>query len=406
MPRIKHQIQEEYLLEIKSLVEYSFGRKILNTNDCSDLSNHIFEKEKSSVSIDTLRRLFGLIETKTQPSLFTLEVLSKYIGFKGYYDFVNSAVLVGKHFFHKLILGALSNKKKPFEALEALQKTQPSADYYSTLHQLMLLAYQKKDRLFFEKLFVRQPGFEWITVFKYEIYQTIQLLGKLVEENKWLHEIALKNYIGLPFYFDYLVEWYVADEQPYYLNLLDRYKEVHQNDAEKQIFYHCILSLTAFRNKAFDKFEIHHLSLLQLEERIIPNNILQSRLLGVHFLKNRTIDKTMAEKNLLSINFAALFPDIGDRATSLFFLFDYLFEAEAYSIMIILFERWLTHDAVFFSIWTRINWNQLCVYMAYAYENSNKKELAKNYYIQINPSLFEVYNQSRFQQLYESIKLS
>jgi hypothetical protein len=406
MPRIKHQIQEEHLFEIKSLVEYTFGRKILNTNDCSDLSNNIFEKEKSPVSIDTLRRLFGLVETKTQPSLFTLEILSKYVGFSGYYDFINSVVLVGKHFFYKQVSDCISNKKEPFEVLESLRKTKPCSDYYSIFHQLILLAYQKNDNLFFEQVFVNQPGFEWNSVFKYEIYQSIQLLGKLVEENKWLQEIAYKNYIGLPFYFDYFVEWYVADEQPYYVNLLHRYSEIHQKNAKKQIFYHCILSIPAFRNNDFDKFEQHYQQLLKLEKNIIPNNVLESRLLGVHFIKNQMIDIGLAENKLFDIDFERHYPDIGDRVTSLFFLFNYLFEAKAYNIMVRLFERWLTQDTIFFSIWARINWNQLCVYMTYAYLNQSELIKAKIYQNQIDTSLFEVYNNSRFQLLFDNIKLS
>jgi hypothetical protein len=97
MPRIKHQIQDEHLLELKLLVEYSFGKKILTVNDCISLSDSIFEKIKIPLSSDTLRRLFGLIDTKSQPSLFTLETLAKFIGFGGYYDYINSLILVGKH---------------------------------------------------------------------------------------------------------------------------------------------------------------------------------------------------------------------------------------------------------------------------------------------------------------------
>jgi len=403
MPRLKHQIQEEYLLEIKLLVEYTYGQKILNTNDCIGLAKDIFEKIKSKLSTDTLRRIFGLIKTDTQPSLFTLEVLSKYIGFVSYDDFSNSVVLVGKHFFYKQILDCLSDSKEPFEALEALQNKRPSADYYSTLHQLMLLAFQKKDSLFFEKLFIKQPGFEWITVFKYEIYQTIQLLGKLVEENEWLQEIALKNYVGLPYLFDYFVEWYVADDQPYYQNLLTRYKKIHQSNYEKLIFYHCIQAINSFKNKEEEKFEKQYNKLIQLEKILTPNNVLQARLMGVHFLKHWIEYKNNAESNLPNINFETQFPDIGDRVTSMFFLFNYLFEAKAYSFMISLFERWLSNDSIYFSIWTRINWNQLCVYMAFAYLDANQKEKSLEFYQNIDLTLFETYNKNRFLNLYQEI---
>ena len=406
MPRIKHQIQDEHLKEIKSLVEFTFGHKILNINDCGNLSNSIFEKVKSSVSTDTLRRIFGLIETKSQPSLFTLEILSKYVGFDGYYDFINSIALVGKNFYYRQILDCTFNKIMPFEGLQALQKTKPCSDYYSTLHQLILLAYQKKDRLFFEQIFINQSGFEWTSDFKYEIYQTIQLLGKLVEENTWLQQIALENYISLPYFFDYFIEWYVADEQTYYLELLEKYKKVNENEVQKQLFYHCIIGFNAYKNKDHKKFIMHYKEIKRYSENYMPNNIIKSRILGMQFLYETTHHNVIAEKNLLQIDFEALFPDIGDRVTSMFFLFNHLFEAKAFSLMVRLSEKWVSNDTVFFSIWTRINWNQLCVYMTYAYIQLDKREIAINYYNQINTSLFEIYNSSRFDKLYNDIKLN
>jgi hypothetical protein len=72
--------------------------------------------------------------------------------------------------------------------------------------------------------------------------------------------------------------------------------------------------------------------------------------------------------------------------------------------MISLFERWVSNDAVFFSIWTRINWNQLSLFMAYAYFDENKPKEAKHYFNLVDPELFEVYTSSRFEGLYTDFK--
>lgn len=406
MPRMKHKIPLEHLIELKSLVEYTFGQKIMNVSDCNNLSNSIFLKVKSSVSSDTLRRLFGLIDTKTQPSLYTLETLSRFVGFSGYNDFTNSTVLVGKHFFYKQILDCNANKLMPFEALESLRNINPSPDYYSTLHQLIILAFQKKDKLFFENLFINQLGFNWLSIYKYEIYQTIQLLGKLVEDNDWLQEIALNKYVALPFYFDYFVEWYVADEQPYFLVLLEKYKEAHHDNPEKLIFYYSIMAICSFRNNEFEKLLYYSQTLNRIENQCAPNNILKARILGVYYLNDFINKDLRAEKNILATDFEKLFPDIGDRVTSMFFLFNYLFEVKGYTLIIELFERWLTHDVAFFSIWTRINWNQICLYLVYSYQHVNNNEAAHSFYNQINPALFEVYNYRIFKKLYEEINFN
>jgi hypothetical protein len=406
MSRIKHKIPEHHLTELRSLVEYTFGQKVLNVNDCINLSNSIFLTVKSSVSPDTLRRLYGLIETKTQPSLYTLETISKYVGFNTYHDFINSFVLVGKHFFYRLILDCTSNKQMPFEALEALQKIKPSPDYYSTLHQLIILAYQKKDTSFFENFFTKQLGFDWLSIYKYEIYQTIQLLGKLVEDSDWLQEIALKKYVALPFHFDYFIEWYVADEQIYYLKLLEKYKEAHHENPEKLIFYYSISAIISFKKQKFDKLSSYSEQLNTLENQCVPNNILKARIIGVHYLNDLKNGNLNADNKIIAIDFETLFPDIGDRVTSVFFLFNYLFEAKAFDLMIKLFERFLSHEVVFFSIWTRINWNQLCVFMAQAYLENKQENQAKSYFIQIQPSLFEIFNKNYFHRIYDKLSLS
>lgn len=400
MPRIKHQIKEEHLHEMRSLVSYSFGKKIYTTSDCSELAQHIFEKVKCAVSTDTLRRFFGLIETNSQPSLFTMEILSKYVGFSGYYDFVDSVVLVGKHYLNRQLLNCISGEQSSHQALLNLKKCKPSLDYYSTLNQLILFAFHQKEKLFFEQVFNDQPGFEWISIFKYEIYQTIQLLGKLVEENLWLQEIAISNYVGLPYSFDYFVEWYVCDDSPYYDKLLENYYLTNVSNPEKVIFYNAIKALKHYRKNELKEFEIHAKALVELAEQTKTNNILKSRIIGVQFLLYFPEDNLAAEKKILEIDFEDMFPDIGDRVTSLFFLFNYLFESKSYSLMIALFERWVSHDAVFFSIWTRINWNQLCVFICFTYQKLGNNESASLYFTSIDPSLFEVYNKSRFQNIY------
>ena len=72
--------------------------------------------------------------------------------------------------------------------------------------------------------------------------------------------------------------------------------------------------------------------------------------------------------------------------------------------MIKLVERWLNQQVIHFSIWTRINWNQLCVYMSVAYLNVNNLGKSLVYYRQIKPELFEAYNYYSFHKLYLSIK--
>jgi hypothetical protein len=405
MPRIKHKIQEEHLNELKSLIEYTYGEKIRTVNDCNQLSTLIFEKVNSSISADTLRRLFGLVETNSKPSLYTLETLSKYVGFNNFQEFVNSEFLIGKHFLNNLVLECNSNKIMPNVALQAMQQKRPSHEYYSTLHQLIILAVQKKDILFFQNLYVNQNGFEWNEIYKYEIYQTIQIIGKFVEDHQWLQKIALENYFGLPYVFDYFIEWYVAEDELYYQKLIEKYHDFHVENPEKLIFYYSIKSVFAIRQNDFEKIKEYHQSIHSLEKKCTPNNILKARILGLDFVYNKMIQQLDAVDSLLKIDFDRLFPDIGDRVSSLFFLFTYLLEVEEYELMIQLFNKWLRQEVSFFSLWTRINWNQLCLLISYSYYQLEKKEQAKTYFTQIHPMLFETYHKKRLTVIYEKLKI-
>jgi len=76
------------LLKIKT--ESVFGRGIKTQKDCTSLSYKILEATGEVVSHSTIRRCWGLLKTNTQPSLNTLEVLSRYCGFKDWDDFVKN----------------------------------------------------------------------------------------------------------------------------------------------------------------------------------------------------------------------------------------------------------------------------------------------------------------------------
>ena len=64
---------------LKEKVCTKFGRSIQTVTDCKELSEEIFKSTKELVSYNTLRRLFGIIDSRS-PRISTLDVLSKYVG--------------------------------------------------------------------------------------------------------------------------------------------------------------------------------------------------------------------------------------------------------------------------------------------------------------------------------------
>lgn len=77
---------------LKLKVEMKFGRKISYQKDCNALSNKILESQKEYISPATLRRVFGFLSTNSNPSRVTLDILSRYIGYKNWENFNQSQI--------------------------------------------------------------------------------------------------------------------------------------------------------------------------------------------------------------------------------------------------------------------------------------------------------------------------
>lgn len=68
-------------------VEKRYGGKIATSNDCKYLSQDISDAINELISESTLRRFFGFLKTTSKPSVVTLNILSKFVGFEDWKDF-------------------------------------------------------------------------------------------------------------------------------------------------------------------------------------------------------------------------------------------------------------------------------------------------------------------------------
>jgi hypothetical protein len=76
--------------EIEKTIKYEivevFGRPIVSSRDCIELSDEIYQKTKAQLNFNTLRRFFGLVKAEYPPSHSTLAILSRYCGFNSIAD--------------------------------------------------------------------------------------------------------------------------------------------------------------------------------------------------------------------------------------------------------------------------------------------------------------------------------
>ncbi|GAA3959680.1 hypothetical protein [Mucilaginibacter dorajii] len=83
-------MQQYHFELLKKSVSESASIPNVTASDCKHLSNLIFKKTNRCLSETTLKRIYGLVQTKHNPSQFTIEALSKYCGFANLEEFLKS----------------------------------------------------------------------------------------------------------------------------------------------------------------------------------------------------------------------------------------------------------------------------------------------------------------------------
>lgn len=77
------------IAELKQQIEESVGRKMKTSNDFTFLSGIIWERTHENLSASTLKRIWGYVDGPDKTRNSTLDILSKFLGFKDLDDFLN-----------------------------------------------------------------------------------------------------------------------------------------------------------------------------------------------------------------------------------------------------------------------------------------------------------------------------
>jgi len=75
---------------IKDMLEDKFGQAIRYPKDCDALSTEISATCKQRISASTIKRLYGFIKGIEQPRVYTLDVISNYLGYTSWENLLMS----------------------------------------------------------------------------------------------------------------------------------------------------------------------------------------------------------------------------------------------------------------------------------------------------------------------------
>jgi len=114
--------EKKWLIKI---IQEVYGIQVIDAYSCQKLSEELEKKGKISISYNTLRRLFGIIKGPTNASRFTLDSLSRGMGYSDFTAFQQAVNQFEKDFFNEmLILNRLGNRKDDQIILGIVQQFQ------------------------------------------------------------------------------------------------------------------------------------------------------------------------------------------------------------------------------------------------------------------------------------------
>lgn len=100
---IRSIMENEIHLELlKEKIVQKYGRKITCHAECDDLAETISTETKQRLSSSTVKRIFGLLKCNTNFSKHTFNILSIYVGYKDWDNFIKLNNLSSNHFWNSL----------------------------------------------------------------------------------------------------------------------------------------------------------------------------------------------------------------------------------------------------------------------------------------------------------------
>jgi hypothetical protein len=409
MARITKPPKEEHVNYLKNLIYMQFSKEVLTTYDCKLLTESIKEKINETLSSDTLRRFFGVIQTVSLPSLYTLDVLSKFVGCKNWVGLIASYETQNKLYQKSLLYDVVEENVSNEELFSKLQDFTKSEELFALFNQILLVKVKQKDSDFLKNIFALKSLFDFEEYYKYEIYHTVHLVGALCLKHDWLKTIAIENFFNLPYEEDYFVEWLVLPQQDYYSKILNRYFELNKNCNSKMIFYHLIQCTKFAKVNNWQDFSFHFKELQFFKKDIWSiNNILLMRWYGVHLLHlkefNNEIEMLLVVKEILKCE-AVNNPDAGDRVSSIFIISSYLVDVDLYEIVVNLYQNNASKYSNILGYWAALNYNHLKVFYAFSLSQINQLEKGKLVFSEIDPNKFDMNFKEELSVIYQKMKI-
>ena len=261
---------------LKKELELKLGQKIENRGDAELLAHAIQETIDHQISYNTIRRFFG-VSTNVKPNKNTLDILTRFVGFKSYIHFIETYSFKEKKNLSELIYKAVYNKdnEEIISLVKQIKKT--PEDFVSFIIIIIRELIYNKDYHILNNIF-KLKEMEFNSFSYSEVLLIGNATGLLLRKHQMDNYILLKNRNFLQCVYSSFVD---------YSNINGFYGEwakfVVGNNVNRDIiiFSNAILELKKYLNQKKIQNDFGNLA---YSNKLHP--ILCSRLLSINFLNS------------------------------------------------------------------------------------------------------------------------
>jgi hypothetical protein len=287
---------EAIIRQLKQEIDQKLGFEIQRQADVRYLHQSILSDEKLNIGFNTLRRFFGFLPEKT-PQLKTLDVLSQFLGYKSYSDFLM--------FNNKDQNWTYWTFVNDFENLDAINSVQiqkliglkPHPDYVLFLSQIVK-AFIHRNRIDLLKVIfsnhqiyfqISSENFE-VSKLAYAVSSLLRTLPKSKYEG--LEALLSDAYVFKTHILDFHIDY--AHFNGYY-GYLNSARFAYDNQPNHRIFINLIKNYHLFLSGK-SNFEICEPAVSNLKlYSVLHGRLLGYQLLTRHFKSEEAIDAKLSE---------------------------------------------------------------------------------------------------------------
>ena len=406
---------------IKEKIEVRFGRAIIYSKDCEALALSIERVCSHGIGSTTLKRLFGFAKKIESPRRQTLDILAVYVGYPNWSSLLaetesthtftpenfnnkNSTVSDAYHtnLLHHQVSLTLSTQSINLGAVNALCKEFGSQkQIFPFIINMITIAANQKNVQFLKTLYNLPVVFDETINNVLDFYYIGQALGLALRTHPDIFNDLKEELAANKKAQQYFIEWFVDEDylDGYYGKLLDAYHKHRNKTREEKLFYYALKYTLATNSDDANNQKLWYNKIKTIKFTFDIHRIPAGRFVGICLCEERTHNYSVLSPYYTICNQYVFTKSYDLALPFMFYLCRVLYRGKRYD--------WLTgilndHETHFKKVHknTSSHWelkieNQLLIYIAFSYLQTDSIQKAKEYYSFIDTNLFEpfIYNQ-------------